>query len=537
MSEREFDLRHDRRHQRSVGITIVAAAHIVGHLLAPWRRPQRTRWGVHSDEPDPSLAGEDLIADPNWTSTHAIDIDATPEEVWPWIAQLGQGRGGFYSFERLENLFGCRITNTDRILPEHQDIAVGDQIRLHPTAPPMHVAHVDPPRTLVLRGAPHDQGDPETDNIWAFHLQETDAGTCRLIERGKSRHGTSARDRLFFSPTLIEPISFVMSREMLRGIKERAERHRPQATMGDDLRAMGPWHPFRSSAARAEYLAFYDARARRWPVPSESTMVGTTFGDTFVRVQGPADGSPLVLLPGDSETSLSWIPVVEAFASEHRVYALDHLYDLGRSVYRRQPRRPDDFVRWLDEVFDELRVSDVRLVGHSYGGWMAALYALEFPERLDRLVLLSPSATVLRPSLGLVARAILYGTVPRRSYIRRYLYWYAPDCVRHDATRAAIDEMVEEDVLARRCFTIKKRDIVRPTVLSDEDWRRLAVPTLFLVGRNDVTYAAERAVQRLATVAPHVETAITDGDHHLTITRPDWVIQQVLGFLGDRSTV
>ena len=119
-------------------------------------------------------------------------------------------------------------------------------------------------------------------------------------------------------------------------------------------------------------------------------MVSTTFGDTFVRVQGPADGPPLVLIPGDSETSLSWIPVIEAFASKHRVYALDHIYDIGRSIHRRQPRRPDDLVRWLDEVFDELDLHDVRLVAHSYGGWMASLYALESPERLNKLVLLSP---------------------------------------------------------------------------------------------------------------------------------------------------
>jgi pimeloyl-ACP methyl ester carboxylesterase len=296
--------------------------------------------------------------------------------------------------------------------------------------------------------------------------------------------------------------------------------------------AMESWHPFRSAASKREYLAFYDARAQRWPVPSESTMVSTTFGDTFVRVQGPTNRPPLVLLPGDSETSLSWIPVIEAFASEHRVYALDHIYDIGRSIYRRQPRRPDDFVRWLDELFDDLQLHDVRLVGHSYGGWIASLYALEFPKRLDKLVLLSPP-TVLRPPLGLLARAILYGTVPSRSYIRRYLYWYAPDCVRHEATRATIDEMIEEDILARRCFKIKKREIVRPTVLSNEDWQQLAVPTLFLVGRNEVSYPAERAIQRLATVAPHIKTGITNGDHHLTITQPDWVIQHVLEFLTD----
>ena len=212
---------------------------------------------------------------------------------------------------------------------------------------------------------------------------------------------------------------------------------------------MEPWHPFRSAASRQEYLAFYDARARRWPMPSESRMVSTTFGETFVRVQGPADGPPLLLLPGDRESSISWMPVIEAFASEHRVYALDHIADIGRSIYRRQPRRADDLVRWLDELFDALQIHDLRLVGHSFGGWMAARYALEFPERLDRLVLLSPLATVLRPPLGTLARAIVYDTFPRRPIVRRYLYWYAADCVRHDATRATIDEMIEEDILAR----------------------------------------------------------------------------------------
>lgn len=296
---------------------------------------------------------------------------------------------------------------------------------------------------------------------------------------------------------------------------------------------MEPWHPFRSAALREEYLAFSEARARRWPVSSETAMVGTTFGDTFVRVQGPEDGPALVLLPGDSETSLSWMPVIEALTSEHRVYAVDHVYDVGRSVNRRRPRRPEDLVGWLDELLVELDSPDIRLVGHSYGGWIAALYALEFPERLERLVLLSPLG-VLRPPLGLIARAIAFGIVPSRSYIRRYLYWYAQDCVRQDATRAAIDEMVDEEMLARRCFAIKKRQIVRPTVLSDEDWQQLAVPTQFLIGRNDVSYSAERAVQRLDDVAPSVETAIVDGDHHLTIVQPDWVSEQILGFLADR---
>ncbi|NNC92811.1 MAG: hypothetical protein HKN80_10000 [Acidimicrobiia bacterium] len=216
-------MRHRRRNQRSPLRTAWGFLQIVGHIFAPWRRSWRTQWGRRPGEPDPHLPGEDLIPDPRWEYTHAVSIAAPPGDVWPWIAQMGQARGGFYSFELLENLAGCQITNADTILPEHQTPEVGDKIRLHPTSPPLHVAMLEPGRSLVLRGSPADQPGAETDNIWAFHVIADGPGASRLIERGKTRHGSSLTDRLFFSPLLIEPIGFVMSREMLLGIKERAE--------------------------------------------------------------------------------------------------------------------------------------------------------------------------------------------------------------------------------------------------------------------------------------------------------------------------
>lgn len=218
------ELQHDRQSQRSIGRTAWAFLVVVGHVLAPWRRNWRRRWGARPGEPDPSLPGEDLVPNPMWDYTHAVSIAAPPDRVWPWIAQVGQGRGGFYTFERLENMFGCKITNAEKILPGHQKPAVGDEIRLHPTSPPMVISVLEPGRSLVLRGAPTDRTRPETDNIWAFHVRPEPNGHCRLIERGKTIHGSSFTDRLFFSPMLIEPIGFVMSREMLLGIKERAER-------------------------------------------------------------------------------------------------------------------------------------------------------------------------------------------------------------------------------------------------------------------------------------------------------------------------
>ncbi|MEO1205256.1 MAG: alpha/beta hydrolase [Pseudomonadota bacterium] len=260
-------------------------------------------------------------------------------------------------------------------------------------------------------------------------------------------------------------------------------------------------------------------------------MVGTSFGDTFVRIQGPIDGPKLVLLPGDSENSLAWMPIIETLSAEHRTYVLDHIYDNGRSVYTRAPRSPNDFVQWLDELFVALEIEHLRLVGYSFGGWQAALYALAHPHRLEKLVLLAPSATVLPPPIGLLIRAFGYYFIPLRFVTKKYLYWYGPEAVQNIQTRSCIDEMIDELMLARKCF--KRRKFVPPTVLTDREWNQLNVPTLFLVGENELTYSATKAVQRLAAVAPTVNASVAaEADHYLTLVRPKWVTRQILKFLN-----
>ncbi|SIN60682.1 Pimeloyl-ACP methyl ester carboxylesterase [Parasphingorhabdus marina DSM 22363] len=289
-------------------------------------------------------------------------------------------------------------------------------------------------------------------------------------------------------------------------------------------------HPFRSPEAKREYLRCYDHLAQQWPAPSETRLVDTSFGRTFVRIQGPCDGAPLVLLPGDTETSLSWLPVIEALSQSFRTIAIDHVYDNGRSIYSKQMTRPKDFVVWLDELFDLLDLDRIHLVGYSYGGWQAALYSLAHPSRVAKLVLLAPSATVLSPGPVILTRAILYHFLPFRFVAKNFFYWYGPDAVKNERTRLRLDEMVDEDLLARRCF--KRRKFVSPTRLTDTNWRELRVPMLFLVGENDRTYPANRAVRRLHRQAPGIKAEIAPNtDHYIFLVNPEWVVRNILGFL------
>src|SRR6266511_2299228 len=131
-----------------------AAAAVIGGAAAAYLlvvRPWQLRWGATDEERDATLDGDDLIANPDLMAIRAITVHAAAAQVWPWIAQLGQGRGGFYSYDALENLVGCDLHSADRIVPQWQDLKVGDQVKLHPEVG-LGVTVVEQGRALVLRG-------------------------------------------------------------------------------------------------------------------------------------------------------------------------------------------------------------------------------------------------------------------------------------------------------------------------------------------------------------------------------------------------
>jgi hypothetical protein len=220
-----------RRTAPSPGVGVLAAlegaALIVWNLVAtPFIGHRRLRWGTVGTETTDSLPGDEFVPEPKWSYTLGIAVDAAPEQVWPWIAQLGQRRGGFYSYQTLENIAGCRITNTTEILPEQQHPAVGDDISLHPTAPPMRIKIADPPNALVLFGSPAEVGAEENWGMstWQFAVTPGPDGGSRLLTRGRYDYSSDWKSRLGFGRFPVEVITFVMSRKMMLEIKRLAER-------------------------------------------------------------------------------------------------------------------------------------------------------------------------------------------------------------------------------------------------------------------------------------------------------------------------
>lgn len=196
------------------GAALVAAA----AYPVPLRRWWLT-WGARPDEVDRVLPGDDLLPSPATVSTRAVTIDAPPAAVWPWLVQLGSGRGGAYTYDWIENLFGLAMHSADRILPEFQDLAPGDVLPLGPDGPGMRVEILEPDRALVFRSE-------DGRWVWSFVLSSESAGT-RLISRNRIAAADAApirrwADRLVMRAVL-EPGSLIMERKMLLGIRSRAQ--------------------------------------------------------------------------------------------------------------------------------------------------------------------------------------------------------------------------------------------------------------------------------------------------------------------------
>jgi hypothetical protein len=203
---------------RSTRAVRTAAAGSAAAIVVAALRALSLRWGATDEELNTALPGDELVPHADLTATRAVTVHAGADGVWPWIAQLGQGRGGFYSYDVLENLVGLDIHSADRIVPEWQGIDVGDEVKFHPEGG-MTAAFVEPGRALVLRGG--IPGTPPFDFAWAFVVRGRADGSTRLVVRERYRYVR------WWAPLLVEPVEFislVMSRRMLRGIKQRAER-------------------------------------------------------------------------------------------------------------------------------------------------------------------------------------------------------------------------------------------------------------------------------------------------------------------------
>ncbi|WP_248294975.1 SRPBCC family protein [Actinoplanes sp. TBRC 11911] len=194
-----------------MALVIVSAA----VALSPPVRRWYLTYGASDEEVGRTLPGDELLPQPALTSTRAVTIDAKSSAVWPWLLQMGSGRGGAYTYDWIENLFGLDMHSADEILPQFQHLCVGDVLPMGRNGPAMQVEICEPERILAFRST-------DGNWVWSFNLTPMGLGS-RLISRNRIATPDATWSGRVFNRAVMEPGSLIMERRMLLGIKERAE--------------------------------------------------------------------------------------------------------------------------------------------------------------------------------------------------------------------------------------------------------------------------------------------------------------------------
>lgn len=215
--------RRPRRWLRiSVWLSALAVVFTATYMFLVW--PWIARWGATDAEATMGLPGDDLIAGAGMQTTQVVDVDAPASAIWPWLVQMGVDRAGMYSYEWVENLMGLHVRNADRIVPEWQELQVGDFMRYTPpdyfipNGPGNYVMEIAEPEHLIFCSGQDGIPLDECLSTWQFVLREQGDGTTRLILRARSVSAGAAA-------TLMQAPLFLMQRRMLLGIQARAEAH------------------------------------------------------------------------------------------------------------------------------------------------------------------------------------------------------------------------------------------------------------------------------------------------------------------------
>jgi hypothetical protein len=191
-------------------LVIVAAAVAVLSLYVLVIRPWHVRWGATDYEVARPMPGDDLVPTAKAT-TRAVSIDAEPHDVWPWLVQIGFGRAGWYSYDWIDN---DGVPSAAQVLPDLQDLQVGDEILMAPGMGPA-VKAIDPERSIV-------SGDGQGTSSWCLGLYPVEGGGTRLISRWRAAWKITPAGAFFIA--LSDPGAFIMEQKMLREIRDRVER-------------------------------------------------------------------------------------------------------------------------------------------------------------------------------------------------------------------------------------------------------------------------------------------------------------------------
>ena len=290
---------------------------------------------------------------------------------------------------------------------------------------------------------------------------------------------------------------------------------------------------FTSPEGEKEVLCAYQAIMDKWTPPYKELTIPTSFGETHVIASGPEDAPPVVLLHALLASAMSWYRNVDALSQSYRVYAVDVIGEGNKS----RPVKPitslDDFLHWFTEVIDGLGINTLYLAGNSYGGFTGAYYAMKLPERIRKLVLIGPAATIykMRPFYThmFIPKAI-YGFFPKVPGVKRVMQnsvdWMHKGLPRDPLWEPLFYNSMVYGGLINQVF---------PRMYSKEEFAQIKAKVLLILGDKEAIYNdLYSAIQSARELIPNVKVEIISAAHHITaVANPEKVNQKLLEFFAE----
>jgi pimeloyl-ACP methyl ester carboxylesterase len=279
---------------------------------------------------------------------------------------------------------------------------------------------------------------------------------------------------------------------------------------------------FPESEWQQEYLTAYLKVMNLWGIEYDSYEVETSFGTTHINLCGPEDAPPVILLHAASVSSAEWYANAAAWSHHFRLIAVDTIGDCGWSRANKVPKSREDYNKWLLEIMDNFEMDKAHIIGHSYGGWLALNFAIAYPEKVDKMVLLAPAASI-QPFKLLYKLGLKMSRLPVNISAEKLLKMMASRDYEPDPNFVKL-----MDVVNRHC----RPKMLFPTVYSDDELGKISNPTLLLLGDQESIYAPIKAMKRARKLIKNLKyEIILQAGHTLNMEQSELVNAKVIKFL------
>ena len=288
---------------------------------------------------------------------------------------------------------------------------------------------------------------------------------------------------------------------------------------------------FKTPESERAYTVFIQEAMEAWPVPYDEIEVASRFGTTHVVACGPKEAPPLVLLHGFFTTLFLWTPNIADLSKSYRVYAIDIMGNRNRSIPSEAIGTEDDIIEWLGGTLTEMGLESVYLAGMSFGGWLGIKFALVEPDRVRKLVLISPAASLQPLVKQFMPRTMLTMLPPKRYWFSKLMGWMG--------VRGSVDSEFSQQLLdlmwlgAEHINMSAETMRVMPTVISDTQLGALSMPVLLLIGENEVIYDPQKALARAQQLIPDIKgELVPQCGHDISFNQHRIVDERILTFFA-----